>query len=82
MERYTVIESKIWVNSVTGAKASIYGACPWRTPGERAHWAIVVQGWTFRDNRLGTVGNGQKPFETKEAAKNFIQSLTEHRTEP
>ena len=67
MARYTVIESRVWCNADTGARASIYGALPYR--GDKGAWQIVTQGWKIRDNREGTVGLGRAPFPTQADAQ-------------
>ena len=72
---YTVIESKVYVNQQTGAKASIYGACPWTHPSDAENWAIRTQGFTVRNNLTGQVGTGRAPFATREAAQAFADTL-------
>lgn len=76
-KRYEVIESKSWKNHKTGATASIYGACPWTNAADEPNWAMVVRGWTLRDNRNGTVGIGRLPFETKELAIDCASKLND-----
>ncbi|MEY2153070.1 hypothetical protein AB7849_19350 [Rhodanobacter sp. 115] len=71
-ERYVVIESEHWLNSRTGATASIYGAVPWTRDADAGDWSVVPAGWTIRDLRTGTVGCGRRPFPTAEAARDWI----------
>lgn len=71
-ERYEVIESRHWVNSRTGATASIYGAVPWTRHADAGHWRVVSVGWTIRDLRTGTVGCGRPPFPTAAMARAWI----------
>lgn len=71
-ERYEVIESRHWVNSRTGATASIYGAVPWPQDADAGDWRVVSVGWTIRDLRTGTVGCGRPPFPTAVAARAWI----------
>ena len=68
MPTYEVVESKVWKRD-DGQTASIYGACPWTNPTEKARWTIVQQGFTVRNNVRGTVGIGRKPWTTREAAQ-------------
>lgn len=75
---YEVIESKVWVNSDTGAKASIYGASPWpfgASEAERAKWAVKPQGWTVRNPLTGDVGIGRAPCATKAEAEALAVKL-------
>lgn len=73
MPRFEVVESKRW-EGPNGRTASIYGACPWASESERAHWVIVVKGYTVRDNVNGTVGMG-KPPTTRELAEANAEKL-------
>lgn len=73
MARYTVLESRVWRNADTGARASIYGASPYR--GDKGAWEIVSQGWTIRDNKNGTVGMGRAPFPSQADAQAFADRL-------
>lgn len=64
-----VIESRVWVNSRTGATASIYGALPYI--GDGAEWSIVADGWTWAmDNN--TIGCGRVPAKTRAEAEAFM----------
>ena len=71
-ERYEVIESRHWVNSRTGATASIYGAVPWTHDAHAGDWRVVSVGWTIRDLRTGTAGCCRPPFPTAAAARAWI----------
>jgi hypothetical protein len=73
---YEVIESKSWRNNVTGARASIYGACPWTSERERPEWEIVVNGFTVRNPYTGEVGVCRPAWATREAAEKYA---AEHR---
>lgn len=73
MKRYEVIESRVWVRD-DGAKASIYGACPWTSDAEKARWKIITQGWTIHDTQTNTVGIGRKPFATREEAQSWCDA--------
>lgn len=58
-----VIESKRWRNLVTGATASIYGACPYYSSKHAHDWVMETVGYTWRlDN--GTIGLGRMPAKT------------------
>ncbi len=73
--KYEIIESKKWVNSITGATASIYGSVPYTNETDKLNWSIEVVGYTIRNNDTGTVGLGRKPFETMAEAQECIQKL-------
>lgn len=66
--RWEVVESRVWKRD-DGAKASIYGACPWASDAEKPRWQVVGQGWTLRNLRSGTVGTGRVPYATREEAQ-------------
>ena len=67
MKILEVIESKRWVNKVTGQTASIYGAVPYFGDQGKANWSIEVVGYTWKlDN--GTIGLGRIPAKTYEEA--------------
>lgn len=68
MKIIRVIESKVWNNKRTGAKASIYGSVPWMTDAGRADWEMVTQGWTWELTN-GTIGFGRVPAKTREEAE-------------
>ena len=55
MERYKLIEQKVWKHK-NGARASIYGSCPWLNDNDKPNWRIVVVGFTIRDDKTGEVG--------------------------
>jgi len=55
MNRYSVIESKVWKHK-DGRTASIYGACPWYSETDRNNWTILVRGWTIKDNKTNEIG--------------------------
>ena len=65
-----VIESRVWINSETGKRASIYGAVPWHGAKPDA-WQIVPQGYTLQ-MKNGTVGYGRPPVATREEAEKIM----------
>jgi len=82
MVRFTVKEHKVWMNSVTGEKASIYGACPWITGARftparsEYNWDIVPQGYVICDNKFNTVfGTTSKGPSTQEECDNRADYL-------
>ena len=67
-----IIESKHWVNAVTGQTASIYGSVPYFGEVDKSQWSVVVRGYTWRlDN--GTVGLGRQPAKTMSEALEIMQ---------
>jgi hypothetical protein len=68
-----VIPSKRYRNKITGHQTSVYGASPWTGhPGNcEKDWETITIGWTCR-NSNETIGNGQRPFATKEAAEAYL----------
>ena len=67
MKVIEIIESKHWVNTKTGATASIYGAVPYTSETDKPNWEIKVRGYTWRlDN--GTIGLCRQPAKTYEEA--------------
>jgi hypothetical protein len=75
-----VIESKQWVNSETGATASIYGSLPWRSVTEKDQWAIVVRGFTWK-NSNGTIGLGRRPAKTYAEALEVMEKFNNRGTQ-
>ena len=74
MKRYEIIEAKRWVH-VSGATASIYGACPYVSDSDKSNWSIQTVGWTIRDNKTNTVGMGRKPFDSMYDASMVLHNL-------
>ena len=70
--RYEVVPSRCWYNAITGATASLYGACPWVSDAEKDEWTLTVSGWTIKDNQRGTVGIGRAPFKSEEEAEQYL----------
>lgn len=70
--RFEVIQARHWKNVVTGATASVYGACPWILDTDKPQWRVIDEGFTVRDNKTNTVGMGRKPFDTKAEAEEFM----------
>lgn len=66
-----VIEARSWINKLTGQRASIYGAVPWRG-ADKDDWSIVVTGYTWRLSN-GTIGLGRKPAATREEAEEIAR---------
>ena len=73
--RYKIIESKVWKHKITGASASIYGACPWTSQTDKPHWEMVHRGWTVRDRRFDSVGPILK--QTREEVEQWVRSQGE-----
>lgn len=63
-----VIESRVWVNRITGMKVSPNGACPWHSEADRGNWSMRVVGYTWRLSN-GTIGLGCVPAKTREEAE-------------
>lgn len=68
MDRITVIPSRVYIRD-DGKSASMYGSSPWGSPEEKKRWALVEQGWTWRDNRSNTIGLGRVPAKTEAEAQ-------------
>lgn len=79
MSHYTIIESRVWVNAVTGQRASVYGAVPYTSERECGQWALQTVGWTVRNNHNGTVGIGRRPWDTREEAQEWVDADTARR---
>lgn len=74
MKVLEVIESKAWINKITGQRASIYGAVPYTNEVDKQNWSLVVVGYTWRlDN--GTVGLGRIPAKTREEAEEVMRQV-------
>jgi hypothetical protein len=73
--KYEIVESKKWVNTITGATASIYGSVPYLSDNEKINWEIVTVGYTIRNNDTGAVGLGRKPFKTMYEAVEHLRIL-------
>ena len=71
---FEIIESKQWVNHMTGQTASIYGAVPYVNDNEKQHWAITVRGYTVRNVKTGTVGIGRAPWKTEQEAIDWLNA--------
>lgn len=70
--RYEIIESRVWIHAVTGARVSPYGAAPWTRESDRANWTLATVGYTVRENRKGTIGIGRLAFLTREQAQVWV----------
>lgn len=73
--KYEIIESKKWVNTITGATASIYGSVPYISDNEKPNWEIITVGYTIRNNDTGAVGLGRLPFKTMYEAVEHLRKL-------
>lgn len=60
-KRYEVIPSRRWQHP-DGRTASLYGAAP----GDG--FVLTMVGWTVRNLQTGTVGIGQRPWDSFEKA--------------
>jgi hypothetical protein len=80
-ERYRVIESKRWVNKMTGATASVYGAVPWSSGADKPNWSVETVGWTVEDMKNGTVGIGRPPWKSKSEAQRWADEENERLAE-
>lgn len=67
MKIIEVIESRRWINRLTGRTASIYGAVPYTNDADKPNWSIETVGWTWRLEN-GTVGLGRIPCKTRDEA--------------
>lgn len=72
--KYEVVESKIYKRD-DGARASIYGALPWRSEAEKARWSVVSEGWTVRNPLTGQVGVGRPACNTYAQAQELADKL-------
>lgn len=78
MKIIDVIESKRWINKVTGQTASIYGAVPYTSSSDKPNWTIEAVGFTWQmDN--GTIGLGRQPAKTRLEAVNFMDEYNKAR---
>jgi hypothetical protein len=66
-----VIESKHYVNTLTGQTASIFGSSP-----AGLGWELKTRGWTI-EHKDGTVGIGRAPFKTLKAAQDYVTLATQ-----
>ena len=73
--KYEIIESKQWVNGLTGATASIYGSVPYTNDNDKVFWSIETVGYTIRNNDTNTIGLGRKPFKTMYEAAEHLRKL-------
>jgi hypothetical protein len=72
--KYEVVPAMVYEH-VTGKRASIYGALPWMTDVERAHWKTVQVGYTLFNPLTGQVGVGRAPCVTWEEANALAERL-------
>ena len=73
--RYTVEPARRWINSQTGQRASIFGACPWYCAADRKNWNMQEIGFTLRDHLNNTTGNGRAPFTCAIHAQAYADKL-------
>jgi len=72
IKQLNVIPARHWVNSKTGVKASIYGACPWTSAADKANWEKVTTGYTWEridSDGSVTIGLCRTPAATKTEAE-------------
>jgi len=69
-----IIESKIWVNLVTGLTASIYGAVPYGSDADKDDWEVKTVGYTWK-LKDGTIGLGRRPVKTYEEAVEVMNKV-------
>lgn len=72
--RFEVVPSRRWKNSVTGATASIHGSVPYYNDADKANWSIEVVGFTILDKRFNRYGIGRSPFATAAEAQAWIDA--------
>lgn len=72
MRRARIIPYKVWINEVTGATASVFGAVP-GFGNERKQWHLAEKGFTT-DNLDGTYGLGRMPFATREGLEAHLKA--------
>lgn len=77
MKRFDVIEKKVWLRD-DGKRASVFGAVPWTTQAEKDRWAMVSDGWTIRDNLLGTVGGYATTDKTPRPDFDTVKALADN----
>lgn len=70
---YRVIPYRVWVHAITGARASIYGACPWPHSADKPNWSVQQQGFTVENLVEGTVGVG-RPWATAQEAQAWVDA--------
>jgi hypothetical protein len=73
--KYEIVESKKWINSINGATASIYGACPYTSDSDKHNWSVKIEGYTIRNNDTGAIGLGKSPFKTMYEAVEQLRKL-------
>ena len=76
MKIIEIIESRRWINSQTGATASIYGSAPYTSESDKRNWSIETIGFTWRLSN-GTVGLSRTPAKTREEAKQVMRAFNE-----
>jgi len=75
MNKYEIIPHRYWYNRKTGARASLYGAVPWTNSTDAQEWERVIDGWTIRNNKTGTVGTYRTPVATMGEAHALIRAM-------
>ncbi len=65
---YEVVESRVWVNVLTGRQASPYVSVPLLSENERSALQLQVRGWTVKNPHTGEVGIGRAPCATFDEA--------------
>ncbi len=67
-----VIESTVWRNRITGARASRFGAVPWVNATDRDNWSLEPDGYTWVMSN-GTVGIGRRPAVSRDEADRVMR---------
>jgi hypothetical protein len=77
MQVIKIIESKHWINKVSGHTASIYGSVPYTNEADKLNWSIELRGYTWQLSN-GTIGLGRQPAKTlaeAQAVMNLINAM-------
>lgn len=75
----TIVESHIWVNTHTGAKASIHGAVPYTTETDRVNWVVKPNGFSFKYPD-GTIRRSRY-IGTRAEAEQILERIRERHAE-
>lgn len=73
-----IVQAKRWHHQSTGRTASIFGAVPWITEGDRPNWIVEVTGWTWC-NSDGTYGLSRPSAATYEEAVEVMERVNSRR---
>jgi hypothetical protein len=67
MDRYQAVPRRVWVNSVTNATASMFGAHPAKSAADVKNWTIEERYWTIHDKVNNTYGVFSCPHDANQA---------------